>query len=182
MSSGPAEAGDRSDLLPRRSLLLKGITAGGLMWAAPMIESVRSVAAAQSAPPTTATSDLFKSAPGNTDPALISLCQSGATSTARRGSVTFTRTASPATICVTITLSTGFGVAGREIFILQSTAGETCVGGTSTAVGTWAAVPLLGPQTFCAPIVPGATRFVVAQQQSGGGGNDGWSSAVVSLP
>ena len=74
-------------------------------------------------------------------------------------------------------------MAGRDIFILQSTAGQTCLGGTTTKVGTWAAIPLLGPQTFCTTIVPGATNFVVAQQQSGGGGNDGWASAPpVSLP
>jgi hypothetical protein len=169
-----------ADGLERRSLIKKGAVVGGILWSVPTIDSVLSVAAAQSAP-TTAVAGLFKSGPGQADPPLGALCLTGATSNAPRGSATFTRTEDPPTICVTVTLSTGFGVAGRSIFILQSS-GTTCVGGQATSVGTWAAVPLLGPQTFCAPIASGATEFVVAQQISGGGGNDGWSSTPVVLP
>jgi hypothetical protein len=168
-----------SEPLQRRDLLRKGVVAGGLVWASPVIDSALSPAAAQSAP-STATAELFKSGNGSANPPLASLCQTGATSTAGRGTAVFTRTGT--TICVTVTLSTGADAQSREIYILQSTAGQTCLGGTATPVGTWAAVPAAGPQTFCAPIAPGATRFVVAQQLSGGGGNDGWSSSPVSLP
>ncbi len=172
-----------ADALRRRSLLKKGAVAGGLLWAVPTVDSVFMAAAAQSSPPTTATAGLFKSGNGSSNPPLLSLCQVGATSTAGRGTAVFTRTQSPPTICVTVTLSTGADAQSRDIFILQSTAGQTCVGGTVTAVGTWAASPAAGPQTFCAPIVSGATNFVVAQQLTGGGGNDGWASKPpVSLP
>ena len=176
MSQGSSDVTDPQLLLRRRSLILKGLTAGSLVWAAPLIHSVTSVAAAASAP-RTATASLFKSGNGSANPPLLDLCQVGATSTAGRGTAVFTRTDDPPTICVTVTLSTGADAQTREIFILQSNAGATCVGGQATPVGTWAAIPAAGPQTFCAPIVDGATRFVVAQQLSGGQGNDGWASS-----
>jgi hypothetical protein len=172
----PFDPADEQPLLRRRSLILKGLTAGGLVWAAPVIQSVTSVAAAASGP-RTATASLFKSGNGSANPPLVDLCQLGATSTAGRGTAVFTRTDNPPTICVTVTLSTGADAQTREIFILQSTGGATCVGGDVTPVGTWAPVPPAGPQTFCAPIASGATRFVVAQQLSGGQGNDGWASS-----
>jgi hypothetical protein len=171
-----------ANALRRRSLIKKGLTAGGLLWTVPAIDSIRMVAAAQSGP-TTATASLWKSGNGQTNPPLVDLCQFGADSPAGRGEAVFTRTEDPPTICVTVTLSTGADAASRDIFILQSNPAQTCVGGETTRVGTWAASPAAGPQTFCAPIVSGATRFVIAQQLTGGGGNDGWASApLVDLP
>ena len=147
---------------------------------APVMESFYSPAAASSG---SAGTGLYKSGVGSQDPTLTTLCNTGAETTVGRGSVVFSRTEGPATICVTVTLNTGLNVGGRAVYILQSTAGTGCVDGTVTPVGTWALSPLHGPQTFCAPIANGATRFVVALQQSGGGGNDGWSSdPPVSLP
>lgn len=118
----------------------------------------------------------------NPDPALFALCTVGGVGNSGRGSCVFARTEGPATISVTVTLTTGTSAVGRAVYILQSASG-TCVGGDVTQVGTWAASPALGPQVFTAPIVSGANRFVIALQLSGGGGVDGWSSGpVVFLP
>jgi hypothetical protein len=166
----------------RRFIKGAGVTVGaaGALWAAPAIGGFVSPAAAVSG---TSTTSFVKSSNGSTDPALTTLCQSGGQSPASRGTAVFKRTESPATICVTCTMSTGTTVAGRDIFILQSDSSGTCLGGTTTPAGTWAASPAAGPQTFCSPIISGATKFVVAQQVSGGGGNDGWSSTPpISLP
>ena len=166
----------------RRALLKQATAAGALLWAAPVVDSFVSVAAAASTI-ATATVGLFKSSNGSADPSLTSLCGTGAASPAPRGTAVFTRASGGGMICVTGTLSTGADAQSRDIYILQSTAGGTCVGGTVTKVGSWAATPSSGPQTFCAPVAPGATHFVVAQQLSGGGGNDGWSSKPpISLP
>lgn len=164
----------------RRALLKKAVVAGGLFWTVPVIDSVLSPAAAVSG---TTIVGLFKTINGNNlpDPALPALCTTGAVGNSGRGSVTFVRSESPATICATVTLSTGTSAVGRDVYILQSTS-VGCVGGTVTRVGVWAASPALGPQTFCAPIVSGATSFVIALQLSGGGGVDGWSSARANLP
>lgn len=166
----------------RRRLIKHAAAAGGILWVTPLMDSIVSVAAAASVP-TTATASLWKSGNGSANPPLGNLCSTGATSTAGRGTAVFTRNDTLGTICVTVTLSTGADAQSRSIFILQSTAGGTCVGGTTTPVGFWAASPAAGPQTFCAPIASGATAFVIAQQLTGGGGNDGWASAPpVSLP
>jgi hypothetical protein len=164
-----------------RRTLLKGAAVGaGVLWVTPVVESFISPAAAVSG---TGTVGLFKSGNGSSNPALTTLCQNGPGSPAGRGTAVFTRTeGGTPQICVTVTLSTGADASSRSIYILQSNAGGTCLGGSVTAVGTWSASAPSGPQTFCAPIVSGATRFVVAQQLTGGGGNDGWSSAPVSLP
>ena len=163
-----------SDPTDRRALLKKALVAGGVFWAVPAIDSFVSVAAAVSGATTV---HLFKTLNGNNtpDPALSALCTVGAIGNSRRGSVVFTRSEGPATIRAAVTLSTGTSAVGRAVYILQSSA-STCLGGSVTQVGTWAASPALGPQTFSAPIVPGATRFVIALQLSGGGGVDGWSS------
>ena len=46
----------------------------------------------------------------------------------------------------------------------------------------WLAAQPGGPQTFCTPILAGATSFVVALIFSGGLGVDGFSSHVAPLP
>ena len=165
----------------RRTLIKGAVVGAGVLWVTPVVESFISPAAAVSG---TATTGLFKSGNGSANPALTTLCQAGAGSTAGRGSAVFTRTeGTTPQICVTVTLSTGADASSRSIYILQSNAGGSCLGGTTTAVGTWSSSAPSGPQTFCAPIVAGATKFVVAQQLTGGGGNDGWaSSPPVSLP
>lgn len=166
-----------------RRAVLKGVGLGaGAIWVAPTIDSFLTPAAATSG---TATASFFKSGSGSTNPLLSALCQTGALSTAQRGTAVFVRTENPTPqICVTLTMSTGSTATGREIYILQSTSAGACVSPSDTVlVGTWAASPAGGPQTFCAAILATATKFVAAQQLSGGGGNDGWSSAPpVSLP
>lgn len=126
---------------------------------------------------------LVKSLNGNNDPdpPLPLLCLVGGVGNSGRGSCVFARTETPAMIRVTVTLSTGTSAVGRSVYILQSVSGS-CVGGTVSMVGTWAASPALGPQTFSAAIVAPATHFVIALQLSGGGGVDGWSSYRVNLP
>lgn len=168
-----------SDPTDRRALLKKALVAGGVFWAVPTIDSFVSVAAAVSG---STTVGLFKTLNGNNtpDPALSALCTTGAVGNSGRGSVVFTRSEGPPTICASVTLSTGTSAVGRAVYILQSSA-TACLGGSATQVGTWAASPALGPQTFCAPIVAGATRFVIALQLSGGGGVDGWSSHTAIL-
>ena len=123
---------------------------------------------------------LVKDVNGNGDPPLSTICLTGGLANSGRGFCSFTRTESPATISVTITLTTGTSAVGRTVYILQSTA-TTCVGGTAAPVGVWAASPALGPQTFTAAIVSSATTFVVALQLSGGGGVNGWSSYPTTL-
>jgi hypothetical protein len=164
----------------RRALLKKAVVAGGLFWTMPAIDSVLSPAAAASG---TTTVGVFKTINGNNfpDPPLATLCTVGAVGNSGRGSATFVRSESPATICVTVTLSTGTSAVGRDVYILQSSS-VGCVGGSATRVGVWAASPALGPQTFCAPVDSGAAWFVVALQLSGGGGVDGWSSTRANLP
>lgn len=116
------------------------------------------------------------------DPPLSTLCLDGGLGNSVRGTCTFSRTETPATISVTITLSTGTSAVGRFVYILQSVSPGSCVGGTSSPVGTWAASPAAGPQTFSARIVNSADRFIVTLQLSGGGGVDGWTSIPVILP
>ena len=125
---------------------------------------------------------LVKTLNGNNspDPALLALCTVGGVGNSGRGSCVFARTEGPATISVTVTLSTGTSAVGRAVYILQSASG-TCVGGYVTQVGIWATSPALGPQVFTAPIVSGANRFVIALQLSGGGGVDGWSSGPLAF-
>lgn len=168
------------DSIQRRNLLKKAAAAGGVIWAVPTIDSFLSVAAAASG---TVTVPLRKSLNGNNtpDPALSVLCTTGGIGNSVRGSTVWVRSEGPATICVTITMTTGTSAEGRTVFILQAGA-DGCIGGTATPVGTWATSPAGGPQTYCAPIEAGATLFVVALTFSGGGGVDGWSSEVVALP
>ncbi len=176
MSNDPSDA---STSISRRRLIAGAGVAAGAVWVTPTVLSLDAAAAASGS----FTTGLFKSGNGSANPALSTLCQNGAQSSAGRGTAVFKRTEGPATICVTVTLSTGADASSRDIFILQSNSSGTCVGGTVTPVGTWALSPAAGPQTFCAPIVSGATQFVIAQQLTGGGGNDGWSSSPpVSLP
>ncbi|MEO6628482.1 MAG: hypothetical protein ABIP03_07910, partial [Aquihabitans sp.] len=106
-------------------------------------------------------------------------CTAGTGANAARGSATFVRSGSPATICVTITLSTGTDITGRTVTIFQSN-NVGCVG--STVAGTWAASPAQGPQTFCVAVMDGATKFFVNLDISGGTGNQAWASTVVTLP
>ena len=166
------------DPTSRRALLRKAAAVGGLLWAVPTIDSFVSVAAASSG---TTTATLFKTVSGNQNPPLTSVCTSGALTSNVRGAAVWTRSEGPATICVTVTLSNGTSTTGRDVYILQSSTGG-CLAGTVTPVGSWAATPAAGPQTFCTPIVSGATRFVVALQLSGGAGNDSYASSKVILP
>ena len=106
-------------------------------------------------------------------------CTVGTATNVARGSASFVRSGTPATICVTITLSTGTSITGRSVTIFQSNA-SGCLG--STVVGTWAAAPAAGPQTFCAAVLAGATKFFVNLDISGGTGNQAWASTVVTLP
>ncbi|MCY7300856.1 MAG: hypothetical protein LH616_16820, partial [Ilumatobacteraceae bacterium] len=124
---------------------------------------------------------LVKDVNNNTNVSRNQLCLVGGVGNSGRGTCVFSRTETPALIGVTITLSTGTSAVGRDVYILQSTSSTACVGGTLSRVGVWAASPALGPQTFSAPIVSSATRFVIALQLSGGGGVDGWSSYPVTL-
>lgn len=171
------------ELLQRRDLLKKAAVAGGVLWTLPTIDSFLSVAAAASG--TLTNVPLVKSLNGNNipDPPLSTTCTQGGIGNSRRGTVVWTRSESLGTICATITLSTGTSAVGREVFILQS-ATSGCIGGTATRAGIWQGAPAnpLGPQTFCMPLLSGATTFVVALQLSGGGGVDGWSSVPATLP
>ena len=129
-------SGGRIQVGHSRRTLLKGAAVGaGVLWVTPVVESFISPAAAVSG---TGTVGLFKSGNGSSNPALSSLCGTGATSTAGRGTAVFTRTegATPQ-ICVIVTLSTGADASSRSIYILQSNSGGTCLGGDTTAVGTW---------------------------------------------
>ena len=163
----------------RRKLLRAA--AAGVGGATLITVALASPAAAASG---TVTVALVKSLNGanDPDPPLASLCLVGGVGNSGRGSAVFTRTETPAVIKVTITLTTGTSAVGRGVYILQSSSATNCVGGTTGSVGTWAASPALGPQTFSAPIVPGATRFIVGLQLLGGGGVDGWSSTPATLP
>ena len=165
-----------SEPTDRRALLKKALVAGGVFWAVPAIDSFVSVAAAVSGATTVL---LRKTVSGSADPALSAICLVGGVHTVR-GSVVFTRSEAPSRICASVTVTSGPSVVGRQVFLLQSSS-SACVGGTVTPVGTWAASPAGGPQTFCAPIVAGATRFVVALQLSGGGGTDSYSSVRAIL-
>jgi hypothetical protein len=166
--------------LQRRTLLKKAAVAGGALWTLPTVDSFLSVAAAASA---TVTVPLVKTLNGNSqpDPPLPELCTTGGTGNSVRGSAVWVRNEGPPRICVTITLSTGVTVVNRQVYILQSN-GSGCVGGTVTKVGDWSAAQPGGPQTFCTPILAGATSFVVALIFSGGLGVDGFSSHVATLP
>lgn len=132
----------------------------------------------------TATVAVVKSLNGNNDPdpPLGTLCEIGGVGNSGRGTSVFVRTETPAMISVTITLTTGTSAVGRAVYILQSTSSGTCAQfAPFVQAGTWSAINPIGPQTFSAAIVPGATRFVIALQLSGGGGVDGWSSSPVTL-
>jgi hypothetical protein len=160
-----------------RRKLLKA--AGASMTGAAIVTvALASPAAAASG---TVTVQLVKSVNGSSDPTIGTICSVGGVGNSVRGTCVFRRTETPATISVTITLSTGTSAVGRDVYLLQSVPPSTCVGGTATRVGVWAASPPQGPQTFSAPIGNSATRFVVALQLSGGGGVDGWSSSPVLL-
>lgn len=164
------------DLSRRKLLRLAG---AGLTGAALVTVALASPAAARSG---TGTVDVVKSVNNNDNPSLTTLCLGGGQGNSKRGISTFTRSEGPATISVTITMTTGTSAVGRTVYILQSSSPTSCVGGTVTPAGNWSASFPSGPQTFTAPIVTGANRFVVALQLSGGGGVDGWSSYPVVLP
>ena len=166
-----------------RRTLLKAAGAG-VTGAALVTVALASPAAAASG--TVAGVPLVKSLNGanDPDPPLLTLCATGGLGQSDRGVCTFVRTetSAGAFISVTITLSTGTSATGRSVFILQSTSPSNCVGGTTLRVGSWAASPAKGPQTFVAPISAGASRFIISLQLSGGGGVDGWSSSPATLP
>ena len=165
-----------SDLSRRKLLKVAGASLTG---AALITVALASPVAAASG--TVGGVPLVKDVNGNTDVPLSTVCLTGGVANSGRGFVTFTRTESPATISVTISLTTGTSAVGRFVYILQSTAGS-CVASTTAPVGTWVAVPALGPQTFTAPIVGSATTFVVALRVAGGGsGVNGWSSYPTTL-
>ena len=164
----------------RRDLLKKAVVAGGIAWTAPVIQTAFVPAAAQSGV-TSVPSPLEKVTNGQATIPLSTSCILGEQSNVGRGDVVFTRTAAnPSELCVTITLSTGTIITGREVYILQSQSdgggGFTCVSGTGSFAGIWAASPSAGPQTFCTTIVSPATHFVVVLAVSGGGGNDDYAS------
>lgn len=156
----------------RRNLLKAG--GASLAGAAIITVALPSPAAAASGSATVA---LVKDVNNNQNRPVLTICSTGGQGNSVRGSCTFVRTETPALISVTITLTTGTSAVGRDVYIMQSI-GSSCVGGTATPVGVWVA----GPQTFVAPIVNSATRFVIAMLQSGGGGVDTWSSLPVVLP
>lgn len=164
-----------SDWSRRRLLKTGGASLAG---AALITVALASPAAAASG--TVSGVPLVKDVNGNGDPSLATICVTGGLANSGRGFCSFLRTETPALISVTVTLTTGTSAVGREVYILQST-GTGCVGGTAAPVGTWAAAPALGPQTFTAPIVTSATTFVIALQLSGGGGVNGWSSYPTTL-
>lgn len=172
-----------ADVRASRRQLLKGAVAGaGAVWVVPTIDSFTSRAAAVSG---TAGGELRKDPNGT----LANRCVQGCNgivgggpnncSNAGRGSVTFVRTESPATICATITLASGPNITGRDIYISMSD-GTNCV--DQQLAGEWASSPLDGPQTFCAAIASGATWFSVHMPVSGGGGTDIYTSDAVNLP
>jgi hypothetical protein len=168
-----------ADRRASRRVLLKGAVAGaGALWVAPAIDSFVTPAAAASTV-TSAGANLQKDPDGTLALRCLNGCN-GQCSNAGRGSVTFTRSAgSPATICAAITIASGPSITGRQVYIQQSN-GTTCL--SSTLVGTWAASPANGPQTFCVAVATGATRFSVHMPISGGGGTDIYTSDAVTLP
>ena len=178
----------RDDQRTARRTVLKGaVAAAGVAWAVPTIDSFVSPAAAASGttttttstttpPTTTATANLQKDPNGTLTNRCLQGCSGGGCSNAGRGSAIFSRTGNQ--ISVTITLTSGPGTAGREIWIMQ-TDGVTC---QNVLAGTWAGTPLGGPQTFTATISPGMTKFSVHNQASGGGGTDIYTSYQVTLP
>lgn len=158
-------------------MLKKSAVAGGLMWTTPVIESVTAPAAAQGSVGTVVTSPLQKVTNGLATIPEAEVCVTGSQSNVGRGDATFTRTAAdPDQICVAITLSTGTDITGREVYILQSTAAGVCADPAAAPIGIWASNPQQGPQSFCAPVLIGATHFVVWVSVSGGGGNDDYAS------
>jgi hypothetical protein len=173
-------AASTTTVRPSRRTVLMGAAGVTAFWAVPTIASFTSPAAAASGQ---ATSGLFKATSGNT-PLPANICTAGAGSSVNRGSVTLTRSENPATISISITLSTGQTATGRSILVLQANANGCLVNvaDPAAAVGTWAATPAQGPQVFSAPIASGADRFVVVMVASGGGGNDDTASNVVILP
>lgn len=182
-----------SDWSRRKLLKMAGVSMAG---AGIISVALASPAAAASG---TVTTNLRKTVNEGVTPPLGSVCTLAATGNSVRGTAVWVRTESgsvtdsfgntvtgPA-ICVTCEMTTGTKANGRVIYILQSNGG-TCVGGTSTPLATWPGNPTSGaadrgPYTICAPILTGATAFVVAFQESGGGGSDTFSSEpLASLP
>ena len=155
----------------------------GALWVAPTIDSFFSPAAAASG---TANGSLRKDPNGTLANRCISGCNGivgggqNNCSPAGRGSVVFTRNAgSPDTICVSITLSSGPDITGRDVYISMSN-GTNCL--TQVKVADWAASPANGPQSWCTNVVSGATWFSVHMPVSGGGGTDIYTSDAVNLP
>ncbi len=182
-----------SDWSRRKLLKMAGASMAG---AGIITVALASPAAAASG---TVTTNLRKTVNQGTTPPLGDVCTLAATGNSIRGTAVWVRTESgsvtdsfgntvtgPA-ICVTCQMTTGTKANGREIYILQSNAG-TCTGGTATIRATWPGNPTSGaadrgPYTICAPILTGATAFVVAFQESGGGGSDTFSSEpLANLP
>jgi hypothetical protein len=172
-----SDSADAKGASSRRSMLKKSAVAGGLVWSIPVIESITAPAAAQGSLETQVTTPLEKVTNGLAEIPPSETCVKGSQSNVGRGSVTFTRTAAdPDRICAAITLTTGTDITGREVRILQSANGALCADPAPAPIGSWAATPLQGPQTFCAPVVTGVTHFVVWLSVSGGGGNDDYAT------
>lgn len=165
-STNRQDAGRRAR--DRRAALNRGARWGrgrsGARWAVdPELRRRPSCAAAASG---TATPVMRKAASGSQPP--TAPCTYGGQSpdvrTGRaRGPAVFVVTENPATICATITLSTGQPTTNR-------TAGGTCM--DTYEAGAWPG-EALGPLTYSAPIPAGANTSVEDQVASGGIGGNG---------
>ena len=174
-----SEAGD----LGRRQLLAKGLVAGTIMWAAPMVVSVTPAHAAGSAasgPTATSPGWKWSAAP----PSLATVCSTGPAGNANRGTASFFRncTPTPDTISLTITIVSGPGLTGanaRTVNILQSNSTGTCL--SQTAVGSFNSANNQAVTFGPIAVTAGATFFSMAMVQSGGGGTDTYTSQRVNL-
>ncbi len=186
----------------RRSVLKKAAVAGGLVWAAPVVESLVLPAAATSGGPIESVLYKGSASPGGV-PTLDQACTgSYGTGNTDRGTVSFTRSENgdgTSTITVEISVQNptingdgccpgDFGCVdpGREVLLFAADGSVSCITPTGK-VGTpscfTAPANTVQQFTFSLPSDSTAEYFSVRLLESGGGGTDNyWSFPLASLP